>query len=133
MLSSLKPGKANVIGTVLLLVANYAGSFVSRLASGALIPRSGNIAQFGNGSATQFAGSAGRAAYAGGESASGGAGLLSSAISLVVLAVLFYVVVSFVVGAFANPQESREEKGTPRENSEEKGEAVKAARKDKSR
>jgi uncharacterized membrane protein len=103
MLSSLKPNKTNVLGTILLLAANYAGGFVSRIASGALIQRAAS-------GATQYAGAAGRGAMAG-AGGYGGAGLVSEAMGLVVLAVLFYAILSLVPVMFAKSQESREEKG----------------------
>jgi uncharacterized membrane protein len=105
-LSSLKPNKTNVVGTILLLVANYAGAFVSRIASGLIVPRGAA------GTATQFAGAGTRGAMAGAGGAQyGGTGLISGAISLVVLAVLFYIIMSVVPVTFAKSQESREEKG----------------------
>ena len=119
MLSSLKPNKVNVVGTFLLLAANYAGGFVSRIASGALAPRGSAAGQFAA-NASQYAGAAGRGAMAGGAQY-GGAGIVSGAMSLAVLAVLFYAIMSLVPVMFAKSQESREEKG----------EAGKAARGDK--
>ncbi len=106
MLSALKPNKSNVVGTVLLLAASYVGGFVSRIVSGLIVPRSAD--QYA-GAASQYAGAAGRGAMAGGSF--GSSGLVSGAINLVVLAVLFYVIISLVPVMFAKSQESREEKG----------------------
>jgi large-conductance mechanosensitive channel len=116
MLSNLKPNKSNVVGTVLLLAASYVGGFVSRIVSGLIVPRGGG--QYA-GAASQYAGTAGRGAMAGGTF--GTSGLVSGAINFVILAILFYVIISLVPVMFAKPQESREEKG----------EAGKAASRDK--
>ena len=111
-ISSLKPNKTNVVGTVLLLAANYAGGLVSRIVSGIIVPRGAAAATQFAGNASQYAGAAGRGAMAGaGVAQYGNTGLASGAINLVILAVLFYVIVSFVTVMFAKPDESREQKG----------------------
>ncbi|VVB98285.1 Uncharacterised protein [uncultured archaeon] len=87
----LKPNKANLIGTALLLVADVIGGSVSRIASSLARGAAGTAM---NGTAA----SAGRGAFAGGtRSAAGSFGLVSGALNIVILAVLFYVVISFVV------------------------------------
>ncbi len=88
MASFLKPNKWNLIGTGALLVASYLGSFISGLVSRfAMQPQGGSYA--GN-----VSGMAGRAA---GAARTGGFGLIGGAANLVILAVLFYVVIAFVM------------------------------------
>lgn len=102
----LKPNKANVIGTALLLVANWTAGFVSRLVL--QVARSGSdvVATGGRGS---FAG-AGAAQFGGTQY--GGLNILSGATNLVILAVLFYVIVSFVAEKLVNAQEPAKKKET---------------------
>lgn len=89
----LKPNKGNLIGTAALLVANYLGSFVSSLVSRfAMQPAGGTYA--GN-----VTGMAGRGAA--GAARLGGSGLVGGAVNFVILAVLFYVVLAFVMDKFA--------------------------------
>jgi len=96
MLSFLKPTKTNVVGTVLLLAANLIGSSVSGYLTQfiigatdlAMTDRAGP-AGFGGGAPPMAAGRLGTSA--------GGFGIVGSALSLLVLAVLFYVTLSFVV------------------------------------
>ncbi len=96
----LMPNKANVIGTVLLLAANWAGGFVSRYAV-RLVAAGGADA---TGSAAGFAGrlAGGAAGAAGGagaaQFANGGFALMSGAVTTLILAVLFYAAISIVVG-----------------------------------
>src|SRR5271157_78368 len=97
--SFLKPDKANVIGTVAFLIANYVGGFVSRLATMAVAGGNGAGAYGGN---ATYAGRAAGMANAGARLGTGG--LISGAVNLVILAVLFYVIISFVMDKFArNP------------------------------
>ncbi len=100
MVSWFKPTKSNVIGTVLLLVANWAGGFISRLAVPLLMggEMSGRAAGNFAGRTGGFAGAAGT-----GGTQFAAFGLVSSAVSLVILALLFYIVLSVVVGVFAKP------------------------------
>lgn len=97
--SFLKPDKAKVIATVAFLIADYVGGFVSRLAM--LAVAGGNAAGTYGGNGTY----AGRAAgMMNGGARMGSGGLISGAVNLVILAVLFYVIVSFVMDKFArNP------------------------------
>ncbi len=112
MVSWFKPTKANLVGTVLLLAANWAGGLISRpivqLITG------GGTADMAGRAAGGFAGRA-AGAYAGqGGAFSGTAstqfaayGLASSAVSFVVLALLFYVVLSVVFGMLPKAPEER--------------------------
>jgi hypothetical protein len=113
MLSFLKPNKANVGGTALLLAANWAAGFVPRL----VLPLLGAA---GGGAGSGAASQAGRAAFAG--AASGGVragaggygfglqGLEMGAISLAATALLFYIVLSFVMAYLARDGEDAKAK-----------------------
>lgn len=97
----LKPNKMNIIGTAALLVANWVGSFASRSIMRLVVA--------GNETAGGFAGAGGRGAFAGGAGAAGAQagnfGLISGAASIIITAILFYLVISFVAGKFG--KESR--------------------------
>ena len=98
LIAAFMPNKANVIGTVLLLVANFAGGAISRLALGLLRGQAADGAQmsgrFAGGG--QFAGAAGA-----GGAGFGQTGLLGGAVTAAILAVLFYAAISLVIGALA--------------------------------
>ncbi len=97
LIAAFMPNKANVIGTVLLLVANFAGGAISRLALGLLRGQAegGALAgRFAGGG--QFAGAAGA-----GGAGFGQTGLLGGAVTAAILAVLFYAAISLVIGALA--------------------------------
>lgn len=100
MLSILKPNKANLIGTALLLIANAAGGFISRiglrLVAGGADTAVGAAANGGR--AAAFAGAGGSAGQF------GNFGLIGGAANLIILALLFYLVISFVVGRLAEQE-----------------------------
>jgi len=125
MLSALKPNKMNVICTVLLLIANMIGGMISQSATQALMI--GNGGQFVgrgsfNGQNGQFTPGSGRlspdGSQLGADAQSGtdvtqaaGLSMLSNmlmrgAVNLVILAILFYVVVSFATEWFAKGQKA---------------------------
>ena len=92
-LSFLKPTKRNVIGTALLLVANWLGSYLSRLLSQLINPRNSG------GSGSDFVATGGRGNFAaGGNMQFGNASniIISQAINIIILAMLFYMVISFI-------------------------------------
>ena len=96
--SFLKPNKANVIGTVALLAANWIGGLISRYA---VIPL--------------IAGSMGGAMQGGGRGGApgmqfGGFGLVAGAANIVILAILFYVIISFTLAEIAKSPESQNAK-----------------------
>jgi len=106
MMSVLKPNKANVVGTVLLLAANWVAGFVPRLVMPLLSSGSQAAASAGRGAFT--AGSAGMRAggYAGGAAY----GLVGSAAGLLMTALLFYVILSFVIAKLAGEAKTEAEK-----------------------
>lgn len=82
-----------MIGTVLLLVANWLGSYISRLLGQLINPRTNGT------SGSDFVASGGRGNFAaGGNMQFGNASniLISQAINIIILAILFYIVISFV-------------------------------------
>jgi ABC-type multidrug transport system fused ATPase/permease subunit len=110
-LSFLKPNKANIIGTVLLLIVNLAASTLSQSITQIFIPGMsgmvGNGGEFAGPSGVQF-NRTGRQINPDGAQFDtenmqfGDMGmttnrLLSSGINILVLALLFYVVISFVM------------------------------------
>jgi|GEM_PF-6139116 len=95
MASFLKPNKWNLIGTAALLVASYLGSFISGLVSRFAMESAGGSGTY----AGNVTGMAGRGAI--GATRIGGLGLVGGAVNLVILAVLFYVILSFVMDKFA--------------------------------
>ncbi len=99
----LKPNKANIIGTVLLLVANFMGGFISRVAVPLIIPRTDS-----NGSIIQGMGQGGRGSFGAGVGMYGNSGFASSVINVVILAILFYVILSFVVDQFVSADQKME-------------------------
>ncbi len=102
MLDFLKPNKANVIGTIALLAANWLGGVVSRYAvfplivdaMGGTMQNGGRGGGFGAGGMMQF----------------GNIGLAAGAANLVILAVLFYIVISFTLAEIAKSPESQKTK-----------------------
>jgi hypothetical protein len=125
MLSALKPNKMNVMCTVLLLIANVVGGMISQSAMQALMI--GNGGQFaGRGSFSgqrgQFAQGSGQISTDGSQSGvdtqsgtdvaqAAGFSVLSNmlirgSVNLVILAILFYVVVSFAAEWFAKGQKA---------------------------
>ncbi len=95
MMDFLKPNKANLIGTAALLVANWIVGLVSRLFISPLV-FSGMGIQMQNGGRGAFGGMG-----SGGMMPYGGAGLAAGAVELVLLAVVFYVILSLVIGKLA--------------------------------
>jgi hypothetical protein len=97
----LKPGKANVGGTLALLAANFIGGSVS----GALMPLVFSIEGSAGGQGGRNAGGYG-GSFAGGGGQFGGFGLESGALNLIVLALLFYVAISLVIGFLVEQKKS---------------------------
>ena len=125
MLSALKPSKMNVICTVLLLIANVIGGMISQSATQALMI--GNGGQFAgggsfNGQNRQFTQGGSQlspdSSPTGADAQSGtdvaqaaGLSMLSNmlirgSVNLAILAILFYVVVSFATEWFAKGQKA---------------------------
>jgi hypothetical protein len=100
MLSFLKPTKANLAGTAALLIANWAGGLVSRYAISPLIFQVAGGAMQGGG---RGAGGAAMMPF-------GGFGLAAGAANLVILAVLFYVILSFILAEIAKSPETQKAK-----------------------
>lgn len=106
MIDFLKPTKANVVGTIALLAANWAGGLITRYAvAPAVIGAMGGTMQNGGRGAFGAGGTAGA-----GMMQFGNFGLVSGALSLVILAVLFYVIVSFTIVELAKSPESQKTK-----------------------
>ncbi len=98
----LKPNKANVIGTAALLAANWVIGLISRLAINPLVfSAMGVQMQYGGrgGPGGGFAGP--------GMGGFGGAGLAAGAVELVILAAVFYVIVSLIAGKLAETAHDR--------------------------
>lgn len=104
VVSWLKPAKTNIVGTVLLLVANWAGGLISR----PLVPliMGGGPADMAGRAAGAFAGR-GDAFSGAGSTQFATYGLVSGAVNVVVLALLFYVVLSVVVGMLPKEPEAK--------------------------
>lgn len=109
MTSFLKPTTTNLLGTGLLLVATWAGSIVSRLISTDIMGSTQAFPTVQAGNYSGYVAGAGRAALRG-SSLMGTFGLASGAIEAVILAVLFYVIVSYAMSI--RPKESEEKKQT---------------------
>jgi hypothetical protein len=109
MLSVLKPNKANVVGTLSLLVANWIAGFVPRLIMPLLMAENGMGGAAATGRGAFAAGST--VARSGGSGFTGGgvASLVGSAVGLIVTALLFYVILSFVVAKLAKPEVEKAE------------------------
>ncbi len=101
----LKPDKAKVIGTVALLAANWIVGIVSRAAINPAVFSAMGV-QMQNGGRGGFGGGLGGAG-SGGMMPFGGAGLLAGAIELVILALVFYVILSLVIGKLAAKQDAK--------------------------
>ncbi len=95
--SFLKPNKANLAGTAALLAGNfifgYASRFAMQLVNAGSAP---DTASFAGRTAGSFAGTAGGYANSGVRMA-GASGLIGGAVSTILLALVFYVIVSFVI------------------------------------
>jgi hypothetical protein len=102
MSSFLKPNKANIIGTVLLVVAYWIAGFVPRLITPLFMTTNGTD---GTGMMARGAYSAGSAGMRSGSY--GVAGLAGSAAEIVVAVVLFYVILSFVIVNLAKSGEGK--------------------------
>jgi hypothetical protein len=109
----LRPTKASIAGTALLLVASFVGGFLSRVIIPLFMQRdtAGGYAGAGRGAFAGGGPMAGNGAFSGGGAQFGGFGLLSAAVDYVILAILFYVVVSFVID-LAVKEPARGEKGS---------------------
>ncbi len=82
-----------MIGTVLLLVANWFGSYLSRLLSQLINPRNNG------GSGSDFVATGGRGIFTlGGNMQFGNTSniLITQAINIIILAIIFYIVISFI-------------------------------------
>ena len=134
MLSALKPNKMNVICTVLLLIANVVGGMVSQSATQALMV--GNGSQFAgrssfNSQRGQFTQGSGQFSSDGNQTGvdaqsstdvtqAAGLSMLSNmlirgSINLVILAILFYVVISFATEWFAKGQKAEKARARSKE------------------
>ena len=98
---SLKPNKTNVIGTVLLVVANFISGYVSRV-----------IIQLFNSESSATASTGGRGAFAGNTArfGSGNFGFLTGILNIVIVALLFYIVLSFILEKFPRQKEDEKQK-----------------------
>ncbi|MGV8176658.1 MAG: hypothetical protein ACP5NX_02585 [Candidatus Bilamarchaeaceae archaeon] len=102
-LGFLKPNRANIIGTALLIMANYAAGVVSGFMARFLMAGSSDSGM-AQSMGREFSRGAGSFTGGGGEFAVGGIqtlGLASQALNLLVLAILFYLVLSFILGKLA--------------------------------
>lgn len=99
-LGFLKPNRANAIGTVLLIAANYAAGLVSGFMARFLMAGSSDSGMALS-AGREF--SRGAASFTGGAAAGGiqALGLASQALNLLVLAVFFYLVLSLILGKLA--------------------------------
>ena len=93
----LKPKKANVLGTLTLLVANWISDLISRSVMGLFIAEIGPPNMPVSASMGAFKGNAMRM----------GNNLLGGVVNIIILALLFYITLSFVLDYFSKEEKKK--------------------------
>ena len=101
-----KPNKANTIGTVILLVANFIGTQISRPIMQLILSETGSgIARRGSFPSGGISGAAGQQVGSGMTGGTGITGILGSVIEIVILAILFYIGISIIMAVLTKKEE----------------------------